>query len=39
LLDFDEKDCCDKAKENGLASIIKEFNDCNIRKKVIPRGD
>jgi hypothetical protein len=35
-LDKDEKDCCDKAKENGLAKKIKKFNDCNIRKKTMP---
>ena len=38
LLDFEEKDCCDKAKENGLAKVIHEFVDCIINKKFIPKG-
>ena len=36
MLDLEEKDCCDKAKENGLAKLIPEFNDCNIKKKIVP---
>jgi ankyrin repeat protein len=37
ILDFQEKDCCDKAKENGLAITNKVFNNCNIRKKLRPQ--
>ena len=36
ILDLDEKDCCDKAKENGLARTFKEFNNCQLRKKIVP---
>ena len=36
-MDLDEQDVCDKAKRNGMAIIIPELNNCNIRKKMIPR--
>ena len=36
ILDLTEQDCCDKAKQNGLASQILRFNNCTLRKKVIP---
>jgi ankyrin repeat protein len=35
ILDFDERDCCDKAKENKLALQFKIFCNCNLRKKCI----
>ena len=37
IIDFTEQDCCDKAKENGLAIDFKEFNNCNVRKKYHPK--
>ena len=37
IMDLNEKDVCDKAKKNGLSKIFPELNNCNIRKKVIPR--
>lgn len=36
ILDLDEKDCCDKAKLNGLALKMLSFNNCTINKKIIP---
>lgn len=36
ILDLTEQDCCDKAKQNGLASKILRFNNCTLRKKQIP---
>lgn len=36
ILDFQELDCCDKAKYNGLAITNKVFNNCNIKKKLKP---
>jgi hypothetical protein len=33
ILDLDEKDCCDKAKSNGMAKIIYNFNNCSYLKK------
>ena len=37
ILDLEELDCCDKAKANGLARDIPEFNNCSMSKKVIPQ--
>lgn len=36
IMDLNGEDACDKAKANGMAREIPEFNDCNITKKVIP---
>ena len=36
ILDLSEKDCCDKAKENGLASNMLKFNNCMFTNKIIP---
>ena len=36
ILDLSEKDCCDKAKDNGLASTMLRFNNCSFTNKVIP---
>ena len=33
LTDWEGKDACDYAKENGLALVVKRFQDCSIRKK------
>ena len=36
IMDLEGEDACDKAKANGLARGIPEFNNCNIRKKLVP---
>ena len=36
IMDLEGHDTCDKAKSNGLAIDIPQFNNCNIHKKVIP---
>ena len=36
ILYIDEKDCCDKAKENGMDKTLPVFNNCNIYNKIIP---
>jgi len=35
-MDLTGEDACDKAKRNGLARDIPEFNNCNITKKILP---
>lgn len=35
-MDLTGEDACDKAKKNGMAVDIPEFNNCNINKKVLP---
>ena len=37
ILDLDEKDCCDKAKFNGLALEMLLFNNCTLSKKIKPK--
>ena len=37
IMDMQGDDCCDKAKRNGLVNEIPEFNNCNIKKKIIPQ--
>jgi ankyrin repeat protein len=36
MLDFDELDCCDKAKANGMSRSIMSFNNCSLKKKMMP---
>ena len=36
IIDMKEKDCCDKAKRNGLAKKLLYFNDCCLSKKIVP---
>eukprot|EP00356_Strombidium_inclinatum_P001427 CAMPEP_0170510590 /NCGR_PEP_ID=MMETSP0208-20121228/65850_1 /TAXON_ID=197538 /ORGANISM="Strombidium inclinatum, Strain S3" /LENGTH=108 /DNA_ID=CAMNT_0010794069 /DNA_START=1299 /DNA_END=1625 /DNA_ORIENTATION=+ len=37
IMDLTGLDACDKAKANGMANVIHEFINCNMRKKVVPR--
>ena len=34
IMDFEGKDACDHAKDNGMAQIIQVFNNCNPKIKV-----
>lgn len=36
IMDLKGEDACDKAKANGLAKVIPEFNNCSTKKKVLP---
>jgi len=36
IMDLTGEDACDKAKKNGMAIKIPEFNNCNITMKIIP---
>jgi ankyrin repeat protein len=36
IMNLDQTDSCDMAKENGMAYEILSFNNCNIRKKIVP---
>ena len=36
IMDLDGQDACDKAKMNNMAVEIPRFNNCNIKKKIIP---
>lgn len=36
IMDLQGEDSCDKARANGLALEIPEFNNCNITMKVLP---
>ena len=36
IMDLEGNDACDKAKSMGFAQSIPSFNNCNIKKKVIP---
>ena len=36
IMDLIGEDACDKAKRNGLAVNIPEFNNCNINLKILP---
>ena len=33
ILDDEQKDACDYAKDNGLALEMREFLNCSIKKK------
>jgi len=35
-MDLMGEDACDKAKKNGMAVDIPEFNNCNIKLKILP---
>ena len=36
IMDLKGEDSCDKAIANGMAREYKSFQDCNLRKKIIP---
>ena len=36
IMDLTGEDACDKAKRNNLAHEFKAFQDCSLRKKIIP---
>ena len=36
IMDLIGEDACDKAKKNGMAVEIPEFNNCNINEKILP---
>ena len=35
-MDLKGEDACDKAKMNGIDKDFKNFQDCSLRKKIIP---
>lgn len=36
IMDLSGECACDKAKKNGMAVEIPEFNNCNFNEKIIP---
>jgi hypothetical protein len=36
IMDLNNEDACDKAKKNGVAIIIPQFCNCNIKVKKKP---
>ena len=36
VMDLNDEDACDKAKKNGIAIVIPQFNNCNKRLKKKP---
>lgn len=34
IMNFENQDACDKAKQNGMAMKFWQFNDCNINLKI-----
>jgi ankyrin repeat protein len=36
IMDLTGEDCCDKAKRLEIDHMYKEFQECSLRKKVIP---